>query len=756
MKYKAIISGIFIFLLVTPLLFWDNLYLVGGDDTKLYYLFPYEYFKNFTLNLISDNTLGIMGYYFPQQIISGFSLVVALVRWVFPWVNTMLLLFGANFALGFLFFYLFLGLFIPGFKNENVWIKIAASLLYVYSGFTMYSLWQSQLFSVYLVAIFPLALYLFFRGVIEKRFSFIVIDALFISVFSIVILSIPWLAALLIVTAPILVWLFLEYKQRFLKYLLALLGLIIFLNIYWIIHFAYSPFSSDQGNGFISNVVSTDFRKDNRATISGVSVHNSVLYPFFEVFHRRIQEDYAWHTLSVYSAWSLPVMPLNIIFIAVIFSAFFLLRKQSLRDKRIYLAVFLGFLLGLYFFTVKIGSLGVDIFIWMNNTIPTFTMFRNMFDKFGLALGFAYAFVFGLSLKIVIKELKSDFLKKLLLGLVFIVILLNAYPIIKGLFFLDRPLWQTESIYVSLNDFNEDFYSLVNYLKEMQEPSRFLWIPWQDTNYIEIQDSKLSDHYYVGVSPLVFLAKKVDFTGRLGTPPAIGASIVDALYNNDYKTVSENFRKLNSKYIIVKNEIPETIANTYLYNAGEGSIFYHQGEAFKEVILGDKIKDFGKRYSLYKINDKFKNEKIYLTSNINVFPESFPDVFYEKNKSYEYTVQIRNLKKKENLIFLDAYHKQWDLLFRDREIFLGGGQQFVFDYANGWEIDPELIKENYESKITRIHDDGSIDLDITLYFQPQKYMLIGLIISGITLVICISFLFHRMIILVKKKKKYDK
>ncbi len=36
--------------------------------------------------------------------------------------------------------------------------------------------------------------------------------------------------------------------------------------------------------------------------------------------------------------------------------------------------------------------------------------------------------------------------------------------------------------------------------------------------------------------------------------------------------------------------------------------------------------------------------------------------------------------------------------------------------------------------------DGSIDLELTLYFKPQSYFYLGIIISGTTLILCLSYL----------------
>ncbi len=64
----------------------------------------------------------------------------------------------------------------------------------------------------------------------------------------------------------------------------------------------------------------------------------------------------------------------------------------------------------------------------------------------------------------------------------------------------------------------------------------------------------------------------------------------------------------------------------------------------------------------------------------------------------------------------------------------------VYDYANGWTIDPEYIRTHYSREYYRENPDGSMDVRMTLYFRPQSYFYLGLIISGLTLLGCIGYL----------------
>jgi ABC-type uncharacterized transport system fused permease/ATPase subunit len=74
----------------------------------------------------------------------------------------------------------------------------------------------------------------------------------------------------------------------------------------------------------------------------------------------------------------------------------------------------------------------------------------------------------------------------------------------------------------------------------------------------------------------------------------------------------------------------------------------------------------------------------------------------------------------------------------------------VNDYANQWTIDPNYIKQNFDKSYYKENPDGSIDVELTLYFKPQSYFYLGLIISGTTLLGCFTYLGYD---LVKRRKR---
>ena len=69
----------------------------------------------------------------------------------------------------------------------------------------------------------------------------------------------------------------------------------------------------------------------------------------------------------------------------------------------------------------------------------------------------------------------------------------------------------------------------------------------------------------------------------------------------------------------------------------------------------------------------------------------------------------------------------------------------ILDYANGWAIDFQYIKDNYSPEYYTTNPDGSINIELVLYFKPQSYFYIGLIISGTILILCIFYIIYHSI-----------
>jgi len=60
---------------------------------------------------------------------------------------------------------------------------------------------------------------------------------------------------------------------------------------------------------------------------------------------------------------------------------------------------------------------------------------------------------------------------------------------------------------------------------------------------------------------------------------------------------------------------------------------------------------------------------------------------------------------------------------------------------------------NFARNFYKENPDGSIDIELTLYFKPQSYFYLGLIISGFMLLTCVGYLTFYSIRNKKRKRE---
>jgi hypothetical protein len=49
--------------------------------------------------------------------------------------------------------------------------------------------------------------------------------------------------------------------------------------------------------------------------------------------------------------------------------------------------------------------------------------------------------------------------------------------------------------------------------------------------------------------------------------------------------------------------------------------------------------------------------------------------------------------------------------------------------TNAWLLDPSFIKAHYSKSYWKVEPDGGIDLNLVVYYKPQSYFYLGLMLS---------------------------
>jgi len=105
----------------------------------------------------------------------------------------------------------------------------------------------------------------------------------------------------------------------------------------------------------------------------------------------------------------------------------------------------------------------------------------------------------------------------------------------------------------------------------------------------------------------------------------------------------------------------------------------------------------------------------------------------------KYRVKVANATEPFLLVFSESYHDQWKACVNSGDGDVGWIEAFWRDtvpegqhimangYANAWYIDPAELGVEEE-------------FSMTLYYKPQSLFYVGLVLSGVALVVCIGIL----------------
>ncbi|TSC88390.1 MAG: Uncharacterized protein G01um101416_58 [Microgenomates group bacterium Gr01-1014_16] len=708
---KVVIILIALVLGITPLLTQGNLYFVGGDDMRLYYVYPKEYIQNLLLNIVTDNTIGggNTGYYPATHPIPLVALMLV-VKTLLPFLNTQFVMYGLNWALAFIFLYLLLGLWISNQSKTIFFIRIAASLFYIFSPFLFRTFYKHQMIVIYLIAAAPATLYFFIKSVRQRNFLYVFTACLILTFLSTNLSSLPWTIPILITSAPLLLWEFLRSKKVFLLNGLLFGTSYVLINFSWIFHLFYLNFHKTGLANTVDTYTSEGFIEANIAGIRGTTTMFSPLNGVINQLEIGLVDK-----LTVVSYT-------NLLFISlIVLAGVFIHREKNNVLTMGFILGLLGLLISWFLMTPNFQHWGPDLFIWLSLRVPFFTMFRNMFDKFALTTALYYALTLGIGLSILANRFTNKIVRLVIGAGLIITILVNAYPLFQA---------RVEHVGVQAKmsgTFNDDFNNLAAYLSDLKNPSRILWLPLNYPSFTNIEDKYHPGHFYSGPSPLRFLSNRQDYAGQYSfitsTNIAIGDSIFPGLRDRKYIEFGRMVQLLNARYVILdKQSLPESMTS-YLYGGDNRVVLKWQTAEFINGLLGKKLQDFGTRYTLYEINPKYNNDRIYLTDDYDVFPRALPNADYEKISDSLYKVSLSNIKKPQKIVFLDSYYRDWTLYIEGPEprAYHKGQNVPVQNFANGWEIDPGEIKNNFPEAYYTTNPDGSLNLKMSLYFEPAKY-----------------------------------
>ncbi|GIW61556.1 MAG: hypothetical protein KatS3mg089_0408 [Patescibacteria group bacterium] len=776
LKYKTKILKIIniltiIFIILLPYYIFGGKLFIGGDDTRLFYIYPYEWLKN--ISFFSWFHFSSVGLENPNQAILPLLIIFLFLKMI---INSSIVIdylaFSLPLILGFVFFQKLIQQLLSKTNSNTRLITYTGSLFYIFSPILIQNQLSIFLYSVWLIGLFPIIGYFFIRYLKTESILFIFLNIIISTIFSVSLSSIPWVLGLILpLIIGFLFGLFLFNKTEivfFLKKSIIFLGILLLSQSFWVLPLITNLISV-KNNSFIGNIFSPQFGSSFVPTVLATA-NGNIIFPLLNLPHRQIAFDFNWNVKSVFIDHYDRFYLLNIIFILIVFYGLFYSKKflNSLEQK-IYLVLFLAFLSSLFFYTVNIGILK-PFFLFLGY-IPGFVMFRNFYDKFALGYVFLYALIFTISLVIFQRSIIKKNILLMINILVLLIIYINIIPIKKIIYV---PIWTTHNTYSNIN-LPQEYINFMNEVKsKLTSSSKILSLPLNVASYTLIKDDN-SNNIFAGRSPVQLFTGINDFSGELSFPREETAKLYDYFKKRDYFNLERFLYKYNINYIFVTRNIPDDLLESYLYKK---ELTKYQEEMSLSQILDKKIVESENgNYVLY--STRIKNTA--LSSN---------NLIFQKINNVKYKLYIKKLKNPQQLVFHDSYHDGWRLFlvknpslkwcnekrhfdkikiniiecnqgfdfFNLSDIFRSF-QKSVFDnshtlfnnFSNKWIIDPLVVKENFSRDFYKTNQDGSYDLEMELYFVPQNHFYFGAILSIVTITGVIFFYFFRLERKISKK-----
>jgi hypothetical protein len=423
-----------------------------------------------------------------------------------------------------------------------------------------------------------------------------------------------------------------------------------------------------------------------------------------------------------------------------LFISLFYLIKEIKKNKKILLL----FCLFLIFFTISLG-----------NNFPLRNLLAQIPGWFFLrdhmrVLLFSY-FIYVLLIGYIITE-KSTFFKK------FIVL----YICFNAIIFFKSDMFGFFSNSVIPNNYVE----VVKYLSKDTNKDKSILILPEFNWYIKYK--WMGGNFYTPVvfewlneNPII-----MSFIGRSRIPDYFKAFLDKKIKKDHY---AQYLGKGGVKYITLHKD-----GLNFNYSMNREIENLDKTIGIKKVVSGENI-------DLYEISDKYYLPMIY----------SSTDLKYKKINPSKYEISI-HLKDKSRLIFNFPYNPNWNIFLDNKNLdkkcqplenivlstktiegsnkdsnvktvvcktnqtFLESSEDFLYmavkplfenthktayNYANEWVLDARDIKESFNKNYYVENPDGSITVNLVLFYKPQSYFYLSIVISSLACLSCLMFLF---------------
>ncbi len=223
----------------------------------------------------------------------------------------------------------------------------------------------------------------------------------------------------------------------------------------------------------------------------------------------------------------------------------------------------------------------------------------------------------------------------------------------------------------------------------------------------------------------------------------LGASLLSGIRSNS--TICELTKQLDISHLVVRQDLSETMK---LENNPKDLIEILRSH---KDIISEKTFGTGDKpgFTLFTLKPECRS------SLIQLIGDEEAQIAYQKVSPVELRIRISHLSGSARLQYLTNLTKLWELyptkwlaqyLILFKKAPLSDYHSSVYSYANAWELSPNVIKRSFTPDQYSINSDGTINVDLTLYYSPQILYYQGGILTG-------SVLFGSLGYILFKRKK---
>lgn len=521
---------------------------VGGDDTRLYYLYPTNWILNFALSTFGGLS-GFGTYSTPQHFIP-FDLALTLFHFLIPQANLEALAFGILMVSGFLGTFALVMLLIPRPHHSRIAAATLAGLMYITAPIIATMFWAHSLAWVIgidgaPVVIVIAAVYLK-SGEGKWLFLFALVSAFFAAGLEAIPVSVPFLfcAAAVFSTS----FLFATEKRRLLVRVIVVTLVATCANAFWLI-----PFLAEftMSSSFIEGAMATSQTAE--TTIRAVIQGSSIFYTLLLLPSKDWLQNYGNPTYRVWN-WSTWRIAMDALFLLVLVIGMMMaVARRTVRDA-LFVSLFAATLVLAYLQTVNLTFVGVELFVQLVKSVPGFGMFRNFFSKFAAAYGLCYSVSFGIALSMLLSRVRGVY--RLLTACVFMtVVILEGVPMLTGsiIYSPSNSPGPGAVAYRDVGEIPPSYLAAMRYLSAHSDGGRVLELPLS-ANYWSILPLSQANSFYVGNSPVSILSGVNPFNSvdSFFVPgfPQLRDRLQSAIASRDFTTVGSVLRLSGVHYIL--------------------------------------------------------------------------------------------------------------------------------------------------------------------------------------------------------------